>query len=209
MSIQARAQHQHRLANRFSAQADADVAALHVAPATRRAVSAARASRQAAHAPMSPAHHQPPPDRRSAAVQALRSFDRVAVSPASQQQSGPCTSCARAARAPVTTAPRRERARRLKLTSRRITRRHLTPQTHTSRRRSRLQAALSPRSTPPAVQTARCAGAPRARWLAPAPRRAFLRRPAHRSAPPRAHRAARRRRLLRCSTARRWRRRRG
>jgi hypothetical protein len=94
-SIQARAQHQHRLANRPSAQADADVAALRHAPATPRAVSAARASRQAAHAPVSPAHHQPRPDRRSAAVQALRSFDAVAVNPACQQHSGPSAFCAR------------------------------------------------------------------------------------------------------------------
>jgi hypothetical protein len=106
MNIQARAQHQHHLANRSSAQADADVAVLRHAPATPRAVSAARASRQAAHAPVSPAHHQPPPDRRSAAVQALRSFDRVAVSPACQTQSGPSASCARAARAPGIAAPR-------------------------------------------------------------------------------------------------------
>jgi hypothetical protein len=106
ISSQARAQHQHRLANRSSAQADADVAALRVRPATPRAVSAARASCQAAHALCSPAHHQPPPDRRSAAVQALRSSDGVAVSPACQQQSGPSASCARAARAPGITAPR-------------------------------------------------------------------------------------------------------
>jgi hypothetical protein len=106
ISIQARAQQQHRLANRSSAQADADVAALRVAPATQRAVSAARASRQAADASASPAHHRPPPDRRPAAVQALRSFDGVAVSPACKQQSGPSASCARAARAPGTAAPR-------------------------------------------------------------------------------------------------------
>jgi hypothetical protein len=108
MDIQARAPRQRRLANRFSAQADADVAALRVAPATPRAVSAASACRQAAHAPMSPAHHQPPPDRRSAAVQALRSFDGVAVSPPCSPPSGHCTPGARAARAPSTTAPRED-----------------------------------------------------------------------------------------------------
>jgi hypothetical protein len=83
-------------------------------------------------------------------VQALRSFDRVAVSPACKPQSGPSASCARAARAPDTTSPRGERSRRRKLTSRRITRRHLTPQTHTSRRR---------RSPPPPINhcaQARC-----------------------------------------------------
>jgi hypothetical protein len=106
MNMQSRARHQHRLANRPSAQADADVAALRVTPATPRAVSAARAGRQASHAPLSPAHHQAPPDTRPAAVQALRSFDGVAVSPACQTQSGPCAFCARAARAPGTNAPR-------------------------------------------------------------------------------------------------------
>jgi hypothetical protein len=106
ISSQARAQHQHRLANRSSAQADADVAVLRVRPATPRAVSAARAGRQAADAPVSPAHHRPPPDRRSAAVQALRSFNGVAVSPACKPQRCPSASCARAARAPGTTSPR-------------------------------------------------------------------------------------------------------
>jgi hypothetical protein len=135
VSIQARAQHQHRLANRSSAQADADVAALRVTPATPRAVSAASASRQAAHAPASPADHQPPPDRRSAAVQALRRAKAVAVSPACQQQSGPSASCAHAARAPDINSPRGERPRRLKRASRRITRRHLTHHSHNSCRR--------------------------------------------------------------------------
>jgi hypothetical protein len=106
MNMQSRARHQQRLVNTPGAQANADVAVLRHAPATPRAVSTARAGRQAARAPVRPAHHQAPPDTRPVAVQALRSFHGVAVSPACKPQSGPSASCARAARAPGNTAPR-------------------------------------------------------------------------------------------------------
>jgi hypothetical protein len=88
-ATQARAQHQYSLANRPNAQADADVAALRVAPATPRAVSAARACCQAAHAPLSPAHHQPPPDRRPAAGQPCAASTESLSAPQASSRAAP------------------------------------------------------------------------------------------------------------------------